>query len=266
MSFLEALSAHAFVQRALTAGLLVALGCGLIGPLAVIHRSSLASGAIAHGLLVGVGIAVTWNWPPLYGALIAALIAALLTGWIHVRFRQQQDVLLAAVWSTGMALGILLFTSSPQGNTAISGFLFGSILLVSTAELQLMAALDGVLLLTVTLFYWQLVSSGLDEDYAHSRGIPINLCHLILLGSIACLTVLLIRVVGITLMIALIALPAATALAYVHSLRQAMALSVVIAALCITLGLAISFQLDQSPGATIVLLSVLLYVVTARRR
>ena len=266
MSLVTALSEHAFLQRALVAGLLVALGCGLIGPLVVVHRASLSSGAIAHGLLVGIGLAIAYGHSPLHGALAAALAAALLTAWIHLRFRQQQDVLLAAVWSTGMALGVLLFTNSPGGGTDLASYLFGSILLVTPGELVMMAVLDAVLLAVVILFHWQLVSSGLDADYARSRGVPVDTCHLILLGALACLVVMLLRVAGITLMIALIALPAAVALSYSRNLRQAMAFAVAITAAAILLGLAIAFHIDQPPGAMIVLLTVIIYLAGAIAR
>ena len=266
MDFITALTEHAFLQRALAAGLLVALGCGLVGPLAVVHQASLAGGAIAHGLLVGIGVAVIYDQPPLAGALVAALAAALLTGCIHLRFRQQQDVLLAAVWSAGMALGVVLFADRPGGGADLTSYLFGSILLVTPGELLMMMLLDGVLLVLVTLYSWQLISSGLDEDYARSRGVPVDTCYMVLLCAIACLVVLLLRVVGIALMIALIALPAAAALGYSRNLRQAMGLAVALAACGIIPGLVTGFYADKPPGAMIVLFTVAVYLLCTTAR
>lgn len=266
MDFINALTQHAFLQHALAAGLLVALGCGLIGPLVVAHHASLASGAIAHGLLVGVGVALVYGHPPLVGALAAALAAALLTGWIQLRCRQQRDVLLAAVWAAGMALGVLLFASRPGGGADLASYLFGSILLVTPGELLIMAILDGVLLVIVSLYSWQLISSSLDEDYARSRGVPVDTCHILLLAALACLVVILLRVVGIALMIALIALPAAAALGYSRNLRQAMILAVAIAAAGIIPGLIAGFYADKPPGAMIVLFTVAVYLLCTATR
>ena len=258
--FLEALGEHAFLQRALAAGFLSGLAAGIIGPLVVIRRISFLSGGIAHCLVGGVGLALLLEQPPLAGALLAGLAAGLVLGIAHLRLRQQEDVLIGALWPAGMAFAVILASRGALDGTDLMGYLFGNILLVTRGELWMMAALDLLLLGSITLFYRQLAVTVLDPDYARSRGVAVNSCYLLLMVQVVLTVVLLMQLVGITMSIALLALPAAMALGITRSLVQAMLLASVIGTTVTLLGLAVSWQPDLPAGATTVLLMVLVYL------
>ena len=102
--FMQALSAHAFLQNALLAALLASLSCGVVGTYVVVKRIGYMAGGIAHTILGGMGIAYFLGRDPLLGAMIAAVLSALIIGWVSLRWKQQEDVIIGALWAVGMAV------------------------------------------------------------------------------------------------------------------------------------------------------------------
>lgn len=254
-SFFEALSHYGFLQNALLAGILASIGCGVMGAYVVVKRISFLAGGIAHAVLGGMGIAYFFDRSPLLGALIAAVAAALLIGIINLRWRQQEDTLIAGLWSVGMAVGILFISRTPGYNVDLMSYLFGNILMVPRSGLYLMALLDTIIVVTVLLFYEQFLAVSFDEEFARLRGVPVEIMYLLLLCMVAVTVVLLIQVVGLILVIALLTLPAAIAGQFVDSLGRMMVLAVGLGMVFTTGGLALSYEPDLPAGATIILLA-----------
>lgn len=255
MDFWEAFSHAAFLQNALIAGILAGLGCGVIGSFVVVKRIGFLAGGIAHTALGGMGVAYYLGKSPLSGALAAALLAALLIGWVSLRWREREDTLISAFWSMGMAVGMIFISRTPGYKVDLMGYLFGNILMVSQAQLYLMAAVDGVIILTVMLFYKQFLALSFDEEFARLRGVPVTFFYLLLLCMVALTVVLLIQVVGLILVIALLMLPAAIAGQYMGSLVGMMLLASLLGILFTSTGLAISYDPDLPAGSTIVLVT-----------
>jgi zinc transport system permease protein len=199
----------------------------------------------------------------LAGALFAAVVAALLIGFVRLRWRTQEDTLIGALWAIGMAVGILFIAKTPGYQTDLMSYLFGNILLVSARDLWLMAGLDALLLLIVALFFRQFLAVSFDEEFARLRGVRVTLFYLLLLVLVAVTVVLLIRVVGLILVIALLTLPAAIAGHYLDSMGRLMLLATLLGGVFTTSGLALSYGPDLPTGATIVLLSGTAYVFSA---
>ncbi|HBG29598.1 MAG TPA: hypothetical protein DDW98_03050, partial [Gammaproteobacteria bacterium] len=151
--FLDALADQAFLQRALLAGMLASLGCGLIGPWVLIRRMSHLAGGIAHAVLGGLGIAFFLGGSPLVGAIAAAVVVALLIGLIHLYWETQEDLLTGALWSVGMAVGLLFIYDTPGATTDLMSYLFGNILLVSAWDLWFMLLIDMLVLGIVVLLH-----------------------------------------------------------------------------------------------------------------
>jgi len=258
-----AFSGQAFLQQALLAGLLASIGCGLIGPFVVVKRIAFLAGGIAHSVLGGMGAAVYFGFDPLLGALAAAILAALLIGWIRLTWRTGEDTTIGAVWAIGMAVGILFISRTPGYATDLMSFLFGNILLVPTRELGIMAALDAILLLTLGLFYRQFVVVVFDEELARLRGVPVGFFYLLLLVLVAVTVVLMIQVVGLILVIALLTLPAAVAGHWTQSLAGMMLTATLLGAALTSGGLALSYGPDLPAGPTIILLAGALYLISA---
>jgi zinc transport system permease protein len=248
------------MQHAFAAGFLASIGCGIMGTYVIVKRISFLAGGIAHSVLAGMGIAYFFGGSPILGAIFSAIVAALIIGWIKLRWREGEDIIIAAVWSIGMAIGILFIAKTPGYNVDLMSYLFGSILMVSSFELYVMLALDMVLMLFVVFFYRQFLVVCFDEEFARLRGVNVELIYLLLLCLVALTVVLLIQVVGLILVIALLTLPAAIAAQYQNSLKGIMLLAMLLGALFTTAGLVVSYEPDLPAGATIILIAGVCYI------
>ena len=272
--FFTDLQQYTFLQYALLTGVLASIACGLIGSYVVTRRISYIAGGISHIVLAGMGAARyfqtvhRWEWfHPLYGAVVAALAAALVIGLVSLRARQREDTVIGAVWAIGMAVGIVFIFKTPGYNQDLMGYLFGSILMVSSGELWLIAVLDAFVVLIGLLFYNHFLAVCFDEEFARLRGLRVDFYYLLLLCLTALTVVLLVTVVGIVMVIALLTLPAAVAGQFARRLWQMMALATGFTVLFTTLGLALSYGPNLPAGATTILLAgaVYLAVITGFR-
>jgi len=260
--FITVLINYTFMQHAFIACLLASVSCGIIGTYVVVKRVGFLVGGIAHTVLAGMGIAYFFGGSPLIGAIVAALIAAILIGWINLRWKQQEDILIAAFWSVGMAIGILFISRTPGYSIDLMSYLFGNILLVSVQDLYLMLILDIAIIVLIILFYKQFLAAAFDEEFARLRGINIEFFNILMLCMIALTVVLLIQIVGLILVIALLILPAASASQFVASIRRMMALAIIFSMMITTVGLMISYQPDFPSGSTIIILAGITYVLS----
>ena len=260
--FFEALLAHGFLQNAVLAGILASVACGIVGTYVVVKRIGFLAGGIAHAVLGGMGVAYYYGRDPVSGALAAALIAAVVIGWIHLRWNQQEDTLIGAIWATGMAIGIIFISRTPGYTADLMSYLFGNILMVPRGELLFMAGLDLLIILVVLLFYKQFLAITFDEEYTRLRGVPVDFVYLLLLCMVAVTVVLLIQVVGLILVIALLVLPAAVAAQYVGSVGRIMVLAAFLGVVFTAGGLSLSYGPDLPAGATIILLAGGVYMVS----
>jgi len=259
--FLSAMMNYTFIQHALLACVLSSIGCGIIGTYVVVKRVGFLAGGIAHTVLAGMGIAYFMEGSPLLGAVIAALFAAVFISFIKLRWKQQEDILVAAFWSVGMAIGILFISRTPGYSVDLMSFLFGNILLVSKSDLILMMMLDIITVGIVFLFYKQFMAAVFDEEFARLRGIRIEIYYTILMCMIALTVVLLIQIVGLILVIALLIFPAACAAQFFHSLFKMMLAATVICLLMTVSGLVIAYQPDLPAGATIIVVAGVFYAI-----
>ena len=193
------------------------------------------------------------------GAIVAGLLSVALIGWVTLRFKEREDTIIGAIWSAGMAAGLLFLHYSPGKAITLESFIFGNILLTSRDDVVLTLVLGLVVLLLVGLFYHKLVAVSFDEEFAQLRGVSTKFYYFLLLGLTAMSVVLLVRIAGIILAQALIILPAATASRFSQRLWGIMALAVILTMFCNTAGLAISYELDVPTGPFVVLLAVGVY-------
>ena len=250
------------MQHAFIACILSSIGCGIIGTYVVVKRVGFLAGGIAHTVLAGMGIAYFMESSPLIGAVIAALIAAVSMSFIKLRWKQQEDILVAAFWSVGMAIGILFISKTPGYSVDLMSFLFGNILLVSKSDLLLMAILDIIIIGIVFLFYKQFMAAIFDEEFARIRGIRIEIYYTLLMCMVALTVVLLIQIVGLILVIALLIFPAACAAQFFHSIFKMMLAATVICMLMTISGLTIAYQPDLPAGATIIVIAGVFYAIS----
>ncbi|WP_028301972.1 metal ABC transporter permease [Oceanospirillum beijerinckii] len=263
MEFFTALAEQSFLQSAVIAGVLASIACGLIGSYVVVMRISYLAGGIAHSVMGGMGIAYFLGGSPFVGALIAAVISALIIGLVKLYWQAREDTLIGALWASGMALGIIFISQTPGYQVDLMSYLFGNILLVAEDDLWLMAGMDVVIVGAIALLYRPFQAVAFDPEFARLRGLPVNLLYLLLLCIVALTVVLLIQVVGLILVIALLTLPAAIAGHYVRTLSSLMALATLLGLGFTSTGLALSYGPDLPAGATIILLAAGCFVISS---
>lgn len=266
--FFSAVGRYSFLQYALLTGVLASVACGIVGSYVVARRISYVAGAIAHFILGGMGAAHYmqvvhgWSWfQPLYGAVISALIAAVIIALVSFHARQREDTVIGALWAIGMAIGVLFIARTPGYNQDLMSYLFGNILMVTPGDLWLIGILDLMVVLTGLLFYNQLQAVCFDEEFARLRGVNVELFYVILLCLTALTVVLLVTVVGIIMVIALITLPAAVAGHFTKTLGRMMVAATIWSLLFTTFGIAISYGPNLPAGATIIVLAGVIYIL-----
>jgi zinc transport system permease protein len=267
--FIEALRTNPILFSAVIAGLAASVVSGIIGSYVVVKRIVFISGSISHSVLAGIGLSL-WlerskgiSWiSPLYGALAAAILSALIIGWIYLYYRQREDTVIAALWSLGMAIGILFISQTPGSNVELTNFLIGNILWVSSSDLQILFALDCLVVLTVICLHKRFVAICFDEEQARLQGLPVNALYLLLLMLTSVAIVLLIQVVGVILVMTMLTIPAAIANLFTGSLARMMILAIFLSAAFCLIGTALAYYLDWPGGATIAFVAGMVYVAS----
>ncbi len=261
LSMLEILQ-YEFMRNAVMAGLLAAIACGIVGVYVVVKRIVFISGGIAHASFGGIGLGYFLGINPIIGALAFSLASGLAINGITRKSRLPADTAIGILWAVGMALGIIFINLTPGYAPDLMSYLFGNILTVPMNDILLMLALDLVIIGIVVAFYKEYLILSFDEEYATAAGMPVEKLYLLLLAMIALTVVVLIRVVGMILVIALLTFPAALAQLFTYNMKKMMLLSVMFG-FCFTLGgLWLSYVLNLPSGATIILLSGLVLAVS----
>jgi len=260
------------MRNAVIAGILASVACGVIGTYVVTRRITLIAGSLSHAVLGGMGAAYYlkavhgWTWlHPLHGAIVAALLGAIIISVVRIHGREREDTVISALWAIGMAIGIMFIVRTPGYKTDLMTYLFGNIVMADERAIQLLVVLDIVVVGAGLIFYQQLLAVCFDEEFARVRAINVDLFYALLLCLSALTIVTLIYVVGIVMVIALLTLPVAIAGRYSRHLWQMMIFAAVLSAVFTTGGLAVSYAPDLPPGATTILLAGAVYVIVSLR-
>ena len=268
--FFKDLGSCPLLVNAVAAVVLTSVAAGMAGSLVVVRRSTYLAGAVSHSILAGLGLARLLQrrfgfegLTPMGGAVLVAVGVALLLARLTARGKHRADTVLSAVWTGGMALGVSFVAATPGYQVDLMSYLFGSILLVTRGELAWMAGMDALILGVMVLCYNRFLAIAFNEELARLRGVNTALYETVYHVLTALTVVLLVRVAGIVLAIALLTLPAAAAGMLTRRLDRMMAMAVVIGIGVSLLGLAVSYAPGWPPGATIVEIAVLVYLAAA---
>ncbi len=266
--FLTDIRSYEFLQNALIASVLAGSASGIIGSYVVVRRISYLAGSISHTILGGIGAVLFFNAlhpglsvDPLVGAGITALISAIVIGLVSLHAKQREDTVIGAMWSIGMAIGVVFISKTPGYAADLMGYLFGNILMVTSKDLVVLGILDILVVTAGILFYNQFLAVCFDEEFASLRGLNVDIYYLSLLCMTALTVVALVTVVGIVMCIALLTLPAAIASLFSSSLWKIMLISTVLGVVFTSLGLALSYSPDIPPGATTILIAGFTYLL-----
>ena len=251
-----------FMRNALIAGVLVSIACGIIGTFVVINRIVFVSGGIAHAAYGGIGLGYFFRFNPVLGAIIFSLASALAMGIVQRKTQQRADTIIGVMWAIGMAIGIILVDLTEGYKADLMSYLFGSILAVPRSDLLIMLVLDIVIIALVGLFYKELLAISFDETFATVMNVPVDAIYLTLMCLIALTVVMMMRVVGLIMVIALLTMPAAISGQFVKEMKKMMLLASILGMVFTTAGLWISYSLNLTSGATIILVAGVIYVLS----
>lgn len=249
------------IQNMFFVATMTCLLCGVVGTLIVVKRMVFATGGIAHTSFGGVGLAyylmsvyaVSW-FTPMVGALLFALVSAVIMSIPSVSKRLREDSIIGVLWSVGMALGVIfmsLMDRSAVTPRSFESILFGDILLVGSEGMIVVTVLALVSIVVIALLFRDLQILTFDEVHARLSGINVPVMNLILYVFIALTCVVAMNVVGIVMVIALVAIPAAMANMFTDGLKNMMIISVILSLIMTFFGLILSIALDLPPGATV---------------
>jgi zinc transport system permease protein len=256
---IEALFNYKFLQHALLAAVMTSIVCGIIGTIIVEKKLVMMSGGIAHTCFGGIGLGYLLGIEPIIGALFFSIAAAFGIAGINRATNTNKDTLIGMFWALGMALGIVFISMTRGYPPDMTSYLFGDILTISKLSINLMLIADIIVILAiVSLFnYWKIYL--FDEEFAKVLGIPVLFLENFLFILIALSIVILIKVVGIILVIALLTIPPAIVKLFTYNLKKIMLFSIGLGMILSILGLFISYELNIPSGASIIILLGLSY-------
>ena len=260
MNDLLELLTYPFVYRALVAGALISVCASVLGVILVLKHYSL----IGHGLseigFASLSVASALGLPVMLVSAPAVIIASFVIMYVSQRFRTAGDIAIAIASSTALALGVLV--SSLTGQTsAVSSYLFGSVLAVSDGDMVLAVILSLLVMGVFVVFYNRLFLITYNEDYASSLGINTSFYQLIISVLTALVVVMGMRITGTLLISGIIILPAVTAKRLASGFRSLVIMSGIISLLCFVLGLVLSFMINLPAGAGVILVNTAILIL-----
>ena len=265
---IEFFQSNIFFITALTSSLLASISSSIIGTYIVIKRISFLAGSLSHAILGGMGICLylqrSFNLEfltPNVGALISAIIAAIILGYGRYHFKEREDTLISIIWSLGMSTGIIFLAMAPGTNVDVLNYLFGNLLWNGPSEIILLI----ILLAGVYFFhkknFTKLVALSFDEKQATLSGVDCQKLFTYLLIITGCTIVLLIKTIGSILVMSMLTIPTATACHYAKNVHDIVKQSIILGIIYAFLGVFIAYFVNWPPGATITLIAALGYSV-----
>jgi zinc transport system permease protein len=253
---------YGFMRNALITAVLISVACGIIGTYVVLKRIVFLSGGVAHAAYGGIGLGYVLKIPPLVSALMFSLLASFSMAWVHRKTKERSDTIIGVMWALGMALGIILVDLASGYKADLMSYLFGSILAVSQLELLLMALMNVLIIVLVVLFFKEFLALSFDETFTTIRNVAVDWLYVILVGMIGLTVVMMMRVVGLIMVIALLTIPPAISNMFIKDMKKMMVLSILLSLVFTTSGLLVSYAIDLTSGAVIIMISGIAYLLS----
>jgi zinc transport system permease protein len=258
---MEAFFTYGFLQRALLAGIFIAIACAMLGVFLILRRDAMIGHGLAHVTFAGVALGLVLNVMPLAMALFIAVAASLVIMKLKDKVGLHGDTAIAIFSSVGFALGVLFATLSQSFNVDLFSYLFGEILAIELSEVWFSVILAAIVMGLVILNYHKFMYMTFDRESAKASGIKVNRLDTLLTVLTAVTIVLGMKVVGILLVSALVVIPAAAGLQMASNFRQAIILSTIVSIVSVVFGLLFALVLDLPASGSIVILSFLIFGV-----
>ncbi|HCQ31707.1 TPA: metal ABC transporter permease [Candidatus Collierbacteria bacterium] len=259
---------YGFAIRGLEAGIIIGMIAPLIGMFLVLRRYSLIADTLAHVSLAGIAVGFLFQINPIVTAMVSTVLSSVVIERLRSSKKVYGESALAIFLSGSLALAVVLISLAHGFNVGLLNYLFGSIVTVKQMDLYIIGGLGAVVAGVLYLFYKELVYISFDEESAQVSGIPTRMINTLLIILSALTVSLSIPIVGVLLISALMVIPVVTALQFRRSFMKTIVIAELISIFSVVAGIFVSFYLNLSTGGTIVLISLVVFVVSLllRRR
>lgn len=249
-----------FMRRAFIVGILLAIIIPCIGIIVVLKRLSMIGDALSHTSLAGVAAGLIFGINPILGAIVVTIIASFGIEAIRKKIPKYSEMSIAIIMSAGIGIaGVLsgFVTNSANFNS----FLFGSIVAISDFEMFLVLLISFLVIISFILLYKELFYIALDERLARLSGVPVKKVNFVFTILTAITVSIAARTVGALIVSSIMVIPIACSMQFAKSYKQTLILSIIFANIFTIAGLFISYYLNLRPGATIVLIGVIVLMI-----
>lgn len=250
-----------FFRNALMAAILVGGICALIGVHVVLRGMAFIGEALSHSVLPGIAIAYILGKSIVVGAFIAGITTSLGIGLVSRHRKLKEDTAIGILQAGAFALGVAILSSIRSYSLDLTGFLFGDVLAVTSADIKLMAGVGILILVATILLNWKWTVQAFDPYYAVASGLPVGFLHYALMVLLSLAVVAAMQTVGVLLILALVVTPAATARLYCKRVTSMIWVAVFWGVLASLIGLYASYYLNIASAAAIVLVSVTFFFI-----
>jgi manganese/iron transport system permease protein len=252
---------YAFMVDAMIVGIAVGAVCAVLSCFLVLKGWSLMGDAISHAVLPGIVIAYAVGVPLAIGAFMSGLMCAVLTGFIKANSRVKEDTVMGVVFTGLFAFGLVLFTKI-KSDLHLDHILFGNILGLVPGDLRDTLIVGGITFVAIVALRRDLLLYCFDAGHARTIGLRTTVLYYLLLSLLAVTIVVSLKAVGIILVIAMLVTPGCVAYLLTDRFGTMLWIAIATAVGCSFLGVYVSFFLNASTGACIVLLQALVFLVT----
>jgi ABC-type Mn2+/Zn2+ transport system permease subunit len=252
---------YAFMRDALLVGTVVAAMCAVLSCFLILKGWSLMGDAVSHAVLPGIVLAYIAGIPLAIGAFVAGLFCAVSTGFIKQNSRIKEDTVMGVVFTGLFAFGLVLF-SRTESDMHLDHILVGNILGIRHSQIWQTLALGGVVLVVTLSLRRDLLLICFDPAQARVMALPDKLLNYLLLGLLSLAIVVSLQAVGIILVVAMLVTPGSIAHLWTDRFDRMLAIAVAAATASTATGIFISYHIDASTGACIVLVQTLLFVAS----
>ena len=252
----------AFFQRGMVAATLAGALCGVLGVFVVLRGMSYIGHGLSHAVFGGAAASAVMSINFFVGAGIWGIISGVLIGRIARRKIIGADAAIGIVTTASFAGGIALLNRYGQARKSIEAVLFGSVLGVSWVDVAAILAVSLAVGAIVLFAYRAFLFATFDPQVATVSGERVAAIEVMLMVMLSVTILVTMRVIGTLLISALLVIPAATARMITNSFSRMLMLSPMIGAVCCLVGMNLSYHLDTSAGATIILVAAAVFTAT----
>ncbi|MBN1939398.1 MAG: metal ABC transporter permease [Candidatus Aminicenantes bacterium] len=256
---MDAFFEYAFLQRAVGAGVCIAVACAVLGVFLLLRKDAMIGHGLSHIAFAGIALGLLIRQWPMAVSLAVAVVAALGIMKLKESAGFHGDTAIAVCSSLGMAVGVILASISGRFDASLLSYLFGDILAIEPAEVVLSALMALAVLVITAVFYHRFMFMTFDREAAQAAGVPVRRLDALMSVATAITVVLGMKIVGILLVAAFLVIPAAAGLQTAVRFKSAVGIAAVVASASVVVGLAAAYLLDWPASGTIVVVSFLIF-------